>query len=136
MINFLLCLKVFIPLSIMSIKSDVLELQSIRQEIKALSAKATILRKKAKEIEERIQEYLRAKDQIGLKHQGTAIILEEKEERAKKKNKDKDQDATYILERYGIQNPEKVLQEILEARKGEKVPKTKLQIKKYKNEKS
>jgi len=116
----------------MSIKSDVLELESIRAEIKSLAAKRKELRKREKVVEERIIQYLEIKEQPGLKHHGTAIILEQKEARERKKAKERDMDAKLVLERYGISDADRVLAEVLEARKGNKVPVKKLKIKKYK----
>lgn len=118
----------------MSIKADVQELESIRAEIKSLNMRRKQLRDKEKIVETRIQDYLRAKNQPGVKHQGTAIIMEEKETRSSKKSKERDTDAMNVLERYGVRDAEKVLKEIMEARKGEPVPKTKLKISKYKNQ--
>lgn len=116
----------------MSIRADVTELQSIQAEINSLNKRRRILREKEKEVQARIKMFLEAKNQPGLKHQGTAIKLEEKETRISKKNKDRDSDACSVLEKYGISNPDKVLAELLEARRGEKVLEKKLKLGKYK----
>lgn len=118
----------------MSIKSDVMELESIRAEIKSLSARRKKLKEKEKDVEARIKDYLHSKGQHGVKHHGTAIILEEKETRGPKKTKERTQDAICVLEKYGISNADQVLKEIMEARKGDPIPKSKLNIKKYKNQ--
>jgi hypothetical protein len=117
----------------MSIKADVIELESIRSEIKLLNIRRKKLKQAEKIVEERISQYLKAKEQPGLKHQGTAVILEEKEMPGPKKNKDRDNDAISVLKKYGIQDSEKILKEILDARKGTGVLKQKLKIQKYKN---
>lgn len=117
----------------MSIKNDVMELESIQTEKKILGAKLKKLREREKAIQSRIAEFLRSKDQIGVKHQGTAVVLEEKEVREKKKNKERDADAIAVLrDKFGIADPEKALAEIMEARKGAKLVEEKLHIKKYK----
>jgi hypothetical protein len=116
----------------MSIKSDVLELESIKAEIKSLNEKRKKLKEKEKIVEKRISEFLKAKEQPGVKHQGTAIILEEKELPAPKKAKERDNDAMSVLQKYGIKDTQKVLKEVMEARKGEIVTKETLRIKKYK----
>jgi hypothetical protein len=91
------------------------------------------LRDAEQSAEYKIKEYLSSKEEPGFKLQGTAVILEEKETRAKKKNKEKDEDALYILEKYGItENKEKILNEILEARKGDLQTTKKLKIQKFK----
>lgn len=115
----------------MSIKSDVTELESIKNELKRLNLQRKELLKKCKTVEKRIFDYLKAKDQPGLKHQGTAILLEQKEVRPAKKKKDINTCAITILEKYGIKNPEKALNEIIESRKSDPVKKEKLTIKKY-----
>lgn len=116
----------------MSIKQDMHELQSIRHEIKVLNGRRKSLREKEKDVEQRIQDYLRSKDQPGVKYNGTAIILENKEQRKVKKAKDRDRDALDILEEYGIENGQQVLQRILDARRGDPVPVSKLKFTKYK----
>ena len=116
----------------MSIKADVTELEAIRAEIKILNERRKKLKEREKGIEARIAEYLKAKDQHGVKHHGTAIILEEKERPGPKKPKDRDADAMQVLEKYGVKDTQKALKEIMDARKGEAVVKESLKIKKYK----
>ena len=115
----------------MSIKSDIIELESLRNELKRLNLQRKNLLKNTKIVEKRIFDYLKSKDQCGLKHQGTAILLEEKEVRKVKKKKDINTTAISILEKYGIKNPEKALNEIIESRKLDPVKKEKLVVKKY-----
>lgn len=117
----------------MSIKAYVQELDSIQYELKTMAARRKKLKEREKKLMEDIKDFLREKDQVGVKHHGTAIILEEKQVRAKKKAKERDQDAIDILEQYGIDNPDKVLAELLEARKGTKITEPKLTFKKYKD---
>lgn len=117
----------------MSIKADVTELESIRYELKSLNERRRKLKQKEKEVENRISEYLKSKDQPGVKHHGTAVILEEKERPGPKKAKERDMDAIGVLERYGVQDTQKVLAEIMNARKGETVIKKTLKIRKLKN---
>jgi hypothetical protein len=116
----------------MSIKADVQELESIRGEIKLLNDKKRKLKEKEREVENRITEYLRLNQHPGVKHQGRAIILEQKEKRANKKIVDRDMDAINVLRNHGIEaeRAEKILTEVLEARKGEKIASDKLKIKK------
>ena len=116
----------------MSIKSDVTELEIIQTEIKNLNERKKKLKDRQKTIENRIAEYLKAKDQPGVKHHGTAIILEEKERPGPKKPKERDADAMSVLERYGIKDTQKVLKEIMDARKGDVIVKESVKIKKYK----
>ncbi len=116
----------------MSIKSYVDELESIRFEMKTLRQKLKLLRQKEGKIENEIREYLHSKQQIGVKHKGKAIILEQKEKRPLKRKQEQLEDAAMVLEKYGIKDSQKVLMEILDARKQDKVINEKINIKKYK----
>ena len=104
----------------MSIQGDVDLVTSLTKEIKLVRKRLKILNKQKKEAEARIKAYIRAKELPGIKHHGTAVIIEEKEHRAPKSTKQRDRDAQDVLKRYGIQNVDQVLNEIMEARKGEK----------------
>lgn len=117
----------------MSIKSDVQELEGIKKELRKLGARMKQLRDRAKQIEASISDFLKSKDQPGLKHNGIAFIVEEKEIQSYKKQKDKDASAIEVLKELGVESPEKALTKILEARKGDIVVKEKLKIKKIKN---
>ena len=101
----------------MSIQGKVNELNSIKSELKSLRARGTMLRKKMKDVEEEIKEYLERKDQPGLKYRGTAIIRETVTKRAPKKKQDATNDAVYVLEKHGIHSPERVLKEVMDARR-------------------
>lgn len=116
----------------MSIKADVTELELIRSEMKILSDRRRKLKEKEKIVEARISQFLKSKDQPGVKHNGTAIILTEGEKALPKKPKQKDADTISVLKKYGIKDAEKVLKELLDARKGEKTTKETLKITKYK----
>jgi hypothetical protein len=122
--------KEFIRIIKMSIKGDVIELNLINAEIKQLSNRTRSLRKKAKEVEARILNYLQEKEQPGVKYNGTAVIIENKTKRASKKSKDREVDALQVLKDNGIQNARDVLDQIIEARKGESIPNQKIRIKK------
>ena len=117
----------------MSIQGKVNELKSIQNELAVLRKRSSGLRQRAKQIEQEIKDYLDAKDQPGLKYKGIAIIRETKPKHKSKKKADQKADSIYVLEQHGIDNPEKVLEEILSARKGSPTEHTKLKFKKYKN---
>lgn len=114
----------------MSIQGKVNELNSIKKELKLLRDKGSALRKRLKQIEEEIDEYLDAKDQPGLKYKGVAIIRETKQKRRVKKKNEQREDAIDVLKRYGINRPEEVFDEIMEARRGSPVDQRKLTLKK------
>lgn len=114
----------------MSIQGKVNELNSIKHELKTLRVRGCFLRKRAKQIEQEISEYLNTKEQPGLKYQGTAIIKEDVQKRRIKKKDEARADALYILEKYNINSPGRVLDEILDSKKGSPIEHTKLKFKK------
>jgi len=116
----------------MSIQGQVNELKSIQNELAAMRKRGSALRKRAKQLEVEIDAYLEAKDQPGLKYKGMAIIRETKPKRKPKKKADQKADAIYVLEQYGVDDPEKVLEEVMEARRGTPTEQRKLKFKKYK----
>lgn len=116
----------------MSIKSDVAELESIRTELKHINIRRKVLKEKEKQVEARISLFLKSKDQIGVKHQGMAVIIEEKEKCEPKKLKDRDTDAINVLEKHGIKDADKVFAELMQARKGDKILMEKLYVRKLK----
>lgn len=117
----------------MSISADLSELRGIEHDIKRMNGELKKLRKRKKDLETNIAAYIKSKDLPGVKHHGTAVLLEEKVKKASKSNKDRDRDAMNVLQQYGIQeSPEKVLKEILKARQGEDVIIDKIKMKKYK----
>ena len=119
----------------MSIQGKVTELNSLKNELKSLSQKCTVLRKRAKVIEQEIDDYLEQKDQPGLKYNGIAIIRETKTKRPIKKKTDVREATINILENAGVNNPEKIFEELTEARLGSPKEHRKLKINKIKPEK-
>lgn len=113
----------------MSIQSYFNQLKSLQAESKRLNQLNKKVRKEINETKKTIAEYLRSKDQPGVKYQGEAIILQNKPKRVYKPKKDKDEDAIRILEKYGISNPKEALEEILDSRRGEEVEIEEIKIK-------
>lgn len=108
------------------------ELKAISSELKKHRNETIKLNKRKKQLETIIIDYLQAKDEHGFKHNGIAIIAEEKEARGPKKKSEKIEGGISVLENYGIDNPKEVLEELIERMKGSPVPKTKLKIKEIK----
>lgn len=119
----------------MNIQENIKELKSINVEIKRLTKSAAVLRKKAKQLEKDIIDYLNHKEQPGVKFQDTAIILENKYKREGKKKQSIEEDSLQILRDNGISDPQNVLKEIIEARKGREIPLQKIKIQQIKNKK-
>ena len=116
----------------MNIQASVNELQNLNIELKRIKNNASDLRKKIKIVETNIMEYLKEKQQPGVKYQNTAILIENKSKRTSKPKKDREEDALRILEECGISDSKNILDQILDARKGEEVEINKLKIKKIK----
>ncbi len=114
----------------MNITSQVNELQSLEKEISNLSKRLKKLKTRKKEIEENVAEYLRETNKPGIKYKGRAILLKEVDKRTRMKKKEREEEGKNILEQYGIDNPDEVLNELMEAMKGPKSSNYKLQIKK------
>lgn len=113
----------------MSIRSYVDELNSIKNEINRNNETNKKLRVRKKDLEFKITDYLQNKDQTGLKYNGQAIILENKEKRTIKKKKEKETDVISLLENLGLKHPENVYKQILEVQRGEPVFEKKIKIK-------
>ena len=104
----------------MSVADTVRELKALTLEIKTRSAELKELRLNKKKCEDEIITYLQEKEQPGIKVQDYVVMAETKDKRIRKKKSDKERDAQEVLERYGIQEPKKVLTELLESMRGEK----------------
>jgi len=114
----------------MNITGYINELQSLEKEISILSKKLKKLKTRKKKIEEEVADYLRETNKPGIKYKGRAILLKEVDRRTRLRKKDREEEGKNILEQYGINNPDEVLNELMEAMKGPKESNYKLQIKK------
>jgi hypothetical protein len=119
----------------MSITNYVNELQTINKEIKRQSIETSKLRKRAKDLETHIEEFLKDKDQLGVKFGNVAIVLETKPKFSVKPKKDKDDDSIKILENIGVENPREILEKLERTKKGDEFEHTKIKIKKLKTKK-
>lgn len=119
-----------------SIQSCVQELKSVNVERARLRKLQGDLKKQADTLEKKIVQYLNegvdGKSLPGVKYQDTAILLENRAKRITKSRKETDLESVKILENHGIINASAVLNQILEARKGEKVELQKVKIQQLK----
>ena len=115
----------------MSIQSEIKELTSINSEISRLSKELAKLRKQSKIKEQNIINYLKEKDQQGVKFDGNALIINTEPKPVTKPKKLKEESYIRVLEEFGLENPKNVLEELFKAGKDEKKV-TKLQIRKLK----
>ncbi len=101
-----------------SIHRDVTELKELDIELKNLRKRMKDLKTQKQGCEQRIIEYLNVNDQPGLRMNGTVIIAKEKNTRRYQKASDKKERGLSVLEKYGIDNSQEALNEILEAMRG------------------
>lgn len=113
----------------MSIRSYVEELSTINKEIAANNSRNRLLRKRVKELENNITQYLKSKGQNGLKYNGQAIILERKDKRLRKNKKDKEEDLINLLSELGVMDPVEAYKKVIDVQKGNSVENFKLKIK-------
>lgn len=114
----------------MSLKGYVEELNQLKLEINRNNAVNKKLRIRAKELEYSIKKYLQEKNQNGLKYNGQAIIVENKEKRANKNKKEKYESTINFLHSIGVSNPEEAYLQLEDLKKGEAIEQTTLKFKK------
>jgi vacuolar-type H+-ATPase subunit I/STV1 len=103
----------------MSIKAQMSELDELTKEIKLLSEKITKLRKRKKEIEENIGEYLESNNKPGFKCNGKVVTKFQKESRKRLNKRDKEENMKDILRENGIHDTDNVCNKILESIRGD-----------------
>ena len=113
----------------MTIQESVRTLTEINKEITRSSKELAKLRKQAKAINKEITDYIISREQIGVKCDGNAFIVDKKTKPITKPKKLKEQSYIEIAEKYGIDNPQEFLKELMSAGKLEKEV-TKLKIQK------
>jgi len=116
-----------------SLKSNMDTLKGISTEIKRLDDRKKELKRQAAEVQKEIVDYLQKNNQKGVKtkdSQGndTAFILHTAQKTINKPASDKTKDSLEILRANGVADPEKVLKQLEDGRKGIKVPVSKLKI--------
>ena len=119
----------------MSIKAYVDELEQIQVEIKRNNVRNQMLRQRSKELEVNITEYLAQKGQHGIKYNGRAIIMEQKEKRPIKKKKEKEADIISFLEKLGIDDPADVYNKLQDVQRSDPIEENKIKFKKIPTEK-
>lgn len=114
----------------MSLKGYVEELNHIKAEINHNNASNKKLRSRAKDLEQTIKDYLKEKNQNGLKYNGQAILVENIEKRPNKSKKEKYESSISFLSSIGVSNPEEAYKNLEDLKKGEAIEKTTLKFKK------
>jgi phosphomevalonate kinase len=117
-----------------TIQSDMLELKSINTEIRRIDGNKKELKIKAAAVEKRIIDYLKEKDGVkGVKTKDasgadTGFLLQTAQKTLTKSEVEKKKSAIEILKANGVTNPEKILKELDDGRRGNKIPIHKLKI--------
>ena len=114
----------------MFIKAYVDELEQIQAEIKRNNSRNSMLRQRSKELETNITEYLSQKGQHGIKYNGRAIIMEQKEKRPVKKKKEKEADIISFLEELGVKDPSHAYTRLQDVQRSDPVEENKIKFKK------
>lgn len=113
----------------MSIQAKISELHSLKQELSSIQKKASVMRKRMKQLELDIVAYLDSTNQPGIKYKGLAILKQEKQTSKIRPRKEQKENIINILYKSGIDNAEKVYDEIEKSKKGSPAEKKKLVIK-------
>lgn len=100
------------------IKAILEELKNTAIELKEVNKHARELRARKKELEADVIKFLEDNEQPGLRFANVVFISSEKKKRAYKKKADKIGDASAVLDKYGVKDSKKVLEEVLEATRG------------------
>lgn len=118
----------------MSIQDDMVTLKSMNTEIARLQGSIRELKQKAKILETRIITYLDEKKQKGVKlpddnsGKKTGFMLQTAHKTLPQTEKERKKKSIEILKGSGVANPEKILEELMKTRKGEKINVPKLKI--------
>lgn len=107
------------------------ELSNIKSEIIRNNQRNKLLKKRAVELERHILEYLKEKDQQGVKYQGKAIVVKT-QEKFKQNKKIKEELGVSFFRDLGVRDPEAAYRQLQEVQKGEPVEKQTLKFKNLK----
>jgi len=113
-----------------TIKSTIEELNQLKAEILRHNLITKKLRSRVKTLEDILTKYLNEKNETGLKYQGQAIILENKEKNLPKKKKEKVNDVILFFKELGIQDADKAYTKLEQLQKGQTIEISKLKFQK------
>ena len=102
------------------IKEKLAELDKVNIELDKLSPLIGELRRKKKELDAYVQDYLKTNNFNVLRHNGKLITLKETTKRTRKKLTVKKDDCEAILAKFGVRDAKKAVDELMEAQKGNK----------------
>lgn len=105
------------------ITATVTELKAISVELLRLNTEIAKLRKRKRELETVLAKFLEDKKQPGFKYKGMAIVAEEKNRQVVKPKDQRLKDAVDILRMNGVQNPDRVYEDIMKSQKKDEIKK-------------
>ena len=115
----------------LKIKADVTELKKIQEELKRMGEVMKPLRKRKKEIEENILNYMKSNGKQGLqgiKLNDMEIVAVEKKTHQKLNKSEKESTGVQLLQQSGVTNPRKVYHDLQEMLKGKEDTKQALKM--------
>jgi len=113
----------------MSISTYLSELDSINREMTRLKSLIKKLSNKKTNLEKSIQKWLMDNNQNSISYNGQVISLNNTTSSKRKKKVEKMEDLSDILKKYGIYNNNKMINELMEVNKGNRIEITKLNFK-------
>tara|TARA_A100001011_G_scaffold360447_1_gene407743 strand:- start:1573 stop:1932 length:360 start_codon:yes stop_codon:yes gene_type:complete len=117
----------------MSIKGYIDELNKIKNEIDRNNKINKQLKTRMKELNDAIAEYLKNKQQTGIKYNNQAIIIEQKSKIIPKKKKDIENDMLLVLKSLGLNDPRQALNELESVRNNGRQNQDKIKLKNLKS---
>ena len=115
-----------------NIKEYLAERKSINNEIQINLERNRKLRKRLREVENLISEFLKTEQQIGLKYNDEVVSIKEKTKKIRRSNKKKTQDYDDLLYSWGLSNIDDKLEKLNNITQGETVKTDSLIFKKVK----
>ena len=122
-------------MSVVFISGVVNEMKQIDTEILRITNIRKSLLAKKKELEKSLKKYLKDNNEEGIWYGDVLVTLDEKDTRKRRKKTERDENARNVLQKHGISNASKVLEELNEAMKGEQYVQEVIKIKNYKQKK-
>jgi len=110
------------------IAADVQELKELDTELKRLRKDVARIRSLKESCEQRILEYIETNDQPGVRFKDITIVAESRTTRRPTKKSERLERGQQFLQRYGVHNSERALEELMEEMRGEPEPVSKLRF--------
>lgn len=110
----------------MSITSYLSELESIKRELQRLKLQTKKLNERKSNLEEYVQDWFIKNNQTSVRYNNKIISIDNTTVRKRKKKQEKMNDFENILKNNGIFNTKQIINQLLDANKGNQISSTKL----------